>query len=558
MLRSASRVAFTLAALFVSLPAFAQPTHPPATDPPNPAPANDSSGDTPKSGEPGKDEPKSDEPKGDASKKEPAKGEGPTKASDAKSSEADAAAAKSDAKPTDKDGKTSLKKDSPHVGSFEFGSYGRVVAGLDGKGGRARDADIVAHGSRLDESNYVELELRREDVWEKTGASTKIVATLAVANPIFHYTGNFDIKLAVRNLYIEEMDLALKGLSVWAGSRMVRGDDIYLLDFWPLDNLNTIGAGVGYRHPIGTSAQLHFGVSQPTTPFYIQSVDRPAPLDQYGSTPVEILNRQRMIGSFRVSHNQRIGGPKDGPGPGIKAVLYGELHALPKGQRETSQPRVYEDLPSDGGFVLGGQVGAYTGERDTHVNIFARYATGLAAYGQFATPGQLNTNRTTDGAHELVIAAGGNAEVGLFGVMAGAYFRSFRDASPALDYEDVDEGIAIVRPTVFFGEYGGLSVEGSYQIAQRGVISPDPVDPTAAPKGPRMASAFRFGVIPFVSPAGRGDYTRPHIRLIYAVTARNDVARDLYPQDDVFHRRSIDHFIGLGAEWWFNSSTYGF
>ena len=547
-------MAFTLAALSVSLPALAQP----APDPlkpsgGDPAPGGEAQPSEPKNADPKGGEPKNGEPSNGEPKKAPAKAEGPSK-----TSEDGAAAAKAEAKPTDKDAKAAAKKESPHQGSFEFGSYGRVVAGLDGKGGRGRDADIVAHGSRLDESNYVELELRREDVWEKTGAMTKVVATLAVANPIFHYTGNFDIKLAIRNLYIEEMDLALKGLSVWAGSRMVRGDDVYLLDFWPLDNLNTIGAGVGYHHPVGTSAQLHFGISQPSTPFYTQTVDRPAPLDQYGSASVELLNRQRMIGSLRVAHNQRIGGPKDGPGPGIKAVLYGELHALPKGQRETSQPRVYETLPADGGFVLGGQLGAYTGERDTHVNLFGRYATGLAAYGQFATPGQLEKNRTTDGAHELVIAAGGNAEVGLFGVMAGAYFRSFRDASPALDYEDVDEGIAIVRPTVFFGELGGLSVEGSYQIAQRGVISPDPVDPTAAPKGPRMGSAFRFGVVPFLSPAGRGDYTRPHIRFIYAVTARNDVARGFYPQDDVFHRRSIDHFIGLGAEWWFNSSTYGF
>ena len=354
-------MAFTLAALSVSLPALAQPApDPPKSSGGDPAPGGEVQPSEPKNTDPKGGEPKNGEPANGEPKKDPAQGEGPSKTSEE-------GAAKADAKPTGKEAKAPAKKESPHQGSFEFGSYGRVVAGLDGKGGRGRDADIVAHGSRRDESNYVELALRREDVWEKTGAMTKVVATLAVANPIFHYTGNFDIKLAIRNLYIEEMDLALKGLSVWAGSRMVRGDDVYLLDFWPLDNLNTIGAGVGYHHPVGTSAQLHFGISQPSTPFYTQTVERPAPLDQYGSASVELLNRQRMIGSLRVAHNQRIGGPKDGPGPGIKAVLYGELHALPKGQRETSQPRVYETLPSDGGFVVGGQFGAYTGERDTHV-----------------------------------------------------------------------------------------------------------------------------------------------------------------------------------------------
>ena len=73
-----------------------------------------------------------------------------------------------------------------------------------------------------------------------------MVATLALGHPIFHYDGDFDARLAVRNLYLEERDLGLEGLSLWMGSRMLRGDDIYLLDFWPLDNLNTVGGGVRY------------------------------------------------------------------------------------------------------------------------------------------------------------------------------------------------------------------------------------------------------------------------------------------------------------------------
>jgi maltoporin len=458
-----------------------------------------------------------------------------------------ATAAKKDEKP---------EKPNEHTGKFEFGSYGRVVAAMDGDAGPGRDADVVAHGSRLDENNYVELELRREDYFPITDTSTRIVATLAVAAPIFHYDGEFDINLAIRNLFIEERDLGLEGLSVWAGSRMLRGDDIYLLDFWPLDNLNTLGGGVGYRHDIGLATMLHVGVSKPDTPFYQQSVERPAPLDQFGSTQVAILSRQRIIGSLRVAWDQRLS-DAEGPSPGLKAVLYSELHHLPPGERE-DEPKVYEALPADGGFVIGGQIGAYTGERDTHIHAFVRYATGLAAYGQFASPGQLAENKTTDGAHELVIAAGGNAEFGPIGVMLGAYLRSFRDASPALNFDDVDEGIVAVRPTVFFDEYGGLSLEGSYQLAQRGVIAPDPDDPEGAPTGPRLAGLFRFGVVPFLSPAGKGSFSRPHIRFIYALTARNAVARTFYPEDDVFARRELEHFIGFGAEWWFNTSSYGF
>jgi maltoporin len=62
------------------------------------------------------------------------------------------------------------------------------------------------------------------------------------------------------------------------------------------------------------------------------------------------------------------------------------------------------------------------------------------------------------------------------------------------------------------------------------------------------------------SPSGRGSYRRPQLRIIYALTGRNSAARELYPSQppatDVFSQRSIEHFLGLGAEWWFNSSSY--
>ena len=77
------------------------------------------------------------------------------------------------------------------------------------------------------------------------------------------------------------------------------------------------------------------------------------------------------------------------------------------------------------------------------------------------------------------------------------------------------------------------------------------------PRGPLSGHLFRFGLVPFISPAGRGDYSRPQIRFIWAVTARDDAARAFYPTDDVFGLRSTEHFVGVGAEWWFNSSSYG-
>jgi len=208
--------------------------------------------------------------------------------------------------------------------------------------------------------------------------------------------------------------------------------------------------------------------------------------------------------------------------------------------------------------------GAFTGKRDTHLNLYVRYAGGLAAYGDLSTPSQLNIDKTTAGARELSIALGGNWEVGPFGLMLGTYLRSFRNASPGLDVGDVDEGTFTLRPHIFFNELVGIALEGQVQAVQRGVLTAtdaggtSSATPSAASSlSPLSAKVFRFGVIPFLSPAGRGDFSRPQIRLIYVVTSRNQAAKALYPQDDIFSIRDIEHFFGFGAEWWFNSSSYG-
>ena len=432
---------------------------------------------------------------------------------------------------------------------FAFGSYGRMIAAGDLHGQPGRDANIVAHGSRLDEGNYVELELRRDDFWNVTKTGTRLVATLAIASPVFHYTGDFNIQMSVRNLYLEARGFGGSNLSVWAGSRMYRGDDIYLLDYWPLDNLNTLGGGARYDFSPRTYLAAQYGISQPTTDFFIQSVTRPRPFNDPGAANVLILNRQELEGSLKLSHIVRVG--ETG---GVKGVLYTEAHQLPTGQIQV-QPGRFETRPGDLGWVIGGQIGAFSGKRDAHVNLFVRYAGGLAAYGDFTTPDQLAPDKTTNGARELVVALGGNYEAGAFGLMGGAYLRSFRNASPSLDFNDVDEGIVALRPHLFFGELGGLALEGSFQMQQRGVI---PSNADGSPgAGPLTPSLWRFGVVPFLSPAGRGDYARPQFRLIYVMTARNQAARALYPQDDVFSIRTTEHFLGFGAEWWFNSSSYG-
>lgn len=430
---------------------------------------------------------------------------------------------------------------------FHFGSYGRVVGAGDLRGRPGRDADLVAHGSRWDERTYAELELRREDYWKDIGAYTRIVATLAFAHPIFHYDTNFDARIALRNLYIEGLDLGVKGLSLWAGSRMYRGDDIYVLDWWPLDNLNTIGGGLGYQSRGGTFVKVHAGVQQPNDPFYRQVVPRSPALDQPGQANVAVLDRQKLITSYKLGHVFSFGKTA-----GVKLIGYGETHHLRRGQRDRGY-RDFEDVPAEHGFVAGGEVSLFTGQRSTHLNLWVRHAWNLAAYGDFSVPNQLGPDQSTKGARELVVALGGNYEIKFFGLMGGAYYRRFRNASPALDYWDLNEGIVLLRPQFWFGKLFGAALEGSWQFQQRGVLTDLLGDDAATPVS---ANLWRAGIMPFVSVAGRGSYARPHLRLMYMATFRDEGARSLYPVDDVFNQRAIDHFFGFGAEWWFGSTSY--
>jgi hypothetical protein len=56
------------------------------------------------------------------------------------------------------------------------------------------------------------------------------------------------------------------------------------------------------------------------------------------------------------------------------------------------------------------------------------------------------------------------------------------------------------------------------------------------------------------SPFGVGSYDRPAFRLVYRAAHLNRGARDLYPLDDARRDRAWVHYLGLQAEWWFNSS----
>jgi maltoporin len=417
-----------------------------------------------------------------------------------------------------------------------------VTVASDLRGRSGQPANLVAHGPRLDLPSYAELQFNYDMVFGRVRART--VITLAVNENLFHFTGRFDGTFAVRNLYLEAQGVFSPHLSLWVGSRMYRGDDVYLLNWWPLDNLNTVGGGARYEFAGRVVLQAQVGMNRLDDPYQLQSI-RIAPREGFGPQQALLLDRPRLLASAKATYFLQ---PLTARA-GFKLSLYGELHSMAAGVRQTNDAGARELLPADGGTVLGAQLGGWTGERSTFFNVWVRYARGLGAYGDLRVPVSQGTARTAERAEEFLVAAAGNWERGAFGVLLGAYARYFRDADPSVFSRGaLWEGAVAVRPTVWFGEHLGLSLEGSYQRIVYNAL--DPVTGDGAAQG----SLFRVGVVPFVTPGGRGNFTRPHLQVIYAATVRDDGARRLYAPDDPFGFNSVEHFLGLGTEWWFNSS----
>ncbi len=436
-----------------------------------------------------------------------------------------------------------LTLERPATTGFRFGSYGRAIAGTDLRGGKPEKILLVARGPRVVELSYLELDFSYG--FETKHGPLRPVLTLAFAGILFHETGQFDAQPALRNMFLE--GAVAKNLHAWAGSRMYRGDDVYLFDFWPLDDQNTLGAGVIYN---GAPLELgvHAGFNRLQHPFQYQEVEASNPAQ--GATTIVQLNRQRMVTSATAAYIAR----DIAENVNAKLKVHGELHALPSGAREREDGTV-EQLPADSGYLIGAQLGAFGfAPKDSkfrrHVNAFARYARGLAAFDELAPPTSFGPQLKTTRASEVQLALSMAWDHDYGNLMVGAMSRRFIDAdTTATDADDAWEyaigarPLARVVPDIFVG------ADVSYQARfPRGL---NPI--TLRADDPGM---FQVAPMLVFSPMGPSAYDRPQLRLVYRAARLNSAARDLYVPEDPRHDREWVHFIGAQAEWWFNSSTY--
>ena len=206
-----------------------------------------------------------------------------------------------------------------------IGSYGRIGFTVDGDGGQAERRQITLFGPRVSEGNYLELDLGA-DGWKVDQSQVKVLTTLSFGDRFAHASGDFSTGIAIRQAFVEAEKIMGTGAFVWLGSRMARGDDIYLLDFWPMDDLNIVGLATGWRTE-QSDTQLLVGFNRAIDRYQVQYVD--VPDISFGEARVTSLNRQRTVAA--VSSERRFTG---GQGAlATKLRLYGELHFLPSGER---------------------------------------------------------------------------------------------------------------------------------------------------------------------------------------------------------------------------------
>lgn len=426
---------------------------------------------------------------------------------------------------------------------FYAGSYGRAQATFDLTGGRGDPTNIARRGPRNEQGPYLELDLGWRYRTERK-AEFGVLITPALSGDVFHYTGQFTAQLAVRNLYAEAKDfLPNVPLTVWAGSRMYRGDDIYLLDFWPMDNLNTLGGGFNV-HPGNTEIAAHVGVNRLLGDDFQVQFRRVQVPDQVTGTDVLFLDRQRLVTSLRLTQQVPIGKFT------LRFKLYGEVHHLPAGERlieNAFTAPTTETLPRDFGSMVGLQASVWGWAPQSFVHLWVRRTTGLAAYGELSIPRDgLADDLSGRGASSFMVAGTGNHETRWLGIMAAFYADHFQDADgQSIDFDDRWEFVGVVRPNFYPARHVAIGVELSHQhVAPRGA------NPwTGSSNEPDI---FKFGLMPGVQ-LGPGGYARPRIQLVYQASLLDRAAQDFFSPLDQRVQGKMQHFIGIGAEWWVNS-----
>jgi hypothetical protein len=144
----------------------------------------------------------------------------------------------------------------------------------------------------------------------------------------------------------------------------------------------------------------------------------------------------------------------------------------------------------------------------------------------------------------------GNWDHELGNVMIGVLSRHFVDATGNSNDPNNGWEYAIdARPLARLGRGFFAGGDISYQARFPNGLNPI----TLRAEDPAI---FQIAPMLVFSPMGPSGYDRPQLRLVLNAAHLDEGALDLYVPDDPRHAHPWVYFLGVQAEWWFNSSTY--
>jgi maltoporin len=442
---------------------------------------------------------------------------------------------------------------SPHPSQdrVDMFMYGRMGVGWTKTGqlGAGKSLNLGSGGpaqigGRLEEGDYLQPGLRFHILKGEKEGDTKV--DMVMDFQIWSNDGSMlsdmsngdvsQVQVHPEQAYIQAQNIFTRGLTIWAGARLYRKNDIHIADYFYFDNLPGEGLGVQYKG-LDAALMVHTN-SMAFDQFYEQNIRTPP------ANPGDPVKRQRTM--LHVGYSFPFGSGSSY----VKGL--GEFHHVPKLHDDRAEAAPNVD-PTDFGWVAGAKLHLDLG-RDNFNDFSFRYGGGIAngaADGRmtFQTFGEASADGTYKGAagievveHFLwnvapIISLNG---YGTFHFNQGASTPAAPAAGAVAGVNKRTDFAVGVRPVFYIHKNFQLLTEATFQVRK----DDDKL----------MGSVVKLSVAPTLVPTGEpGYWTRPHIRAIYTLGLYNQAAQDQLMSGylQAVGPAAVAHFIGTRAEWWF-------
>ena len=355
-------------------------------------------------------------------------------------------------------------------------------------------------------------------------------------------SGENGLTIALPEVYVEAKNVITKDLNLWVGSRLYRGPDIHMADYWVFNDHSGQGFGAEYKNSRAAALFIATTDTTATVPpyFYINI--------KSGTPSLEIRNRQVYI----LEHDIRTG--KNG-----LLSLLAEYHHIGDPTMVTDTTNLVLSAPGDDGFVLGARYqNHFKGMKEGSFNqLGIRYGRGIANGGDggssrtWETFGAVNQETLEfDSAYSwhivdhILLNFSRN-----FSLNGYAVYNQSKGAAEGRGLSETYQGREVfnfkqdftvgLKGVIYFSDLFHFRTEVHYSQRQDG-----------------EQPWYRVGKISLVPTLAlrkeRSVWTRPHLRFIYSMGIYNDFAQEnLYsPFLELVGPRRVGHFFGIRAEWW--------